>query len=305
MPVKAYLVALGLAVMSTTLAATAQAQPLVEAAWLKAQLGRSGLVVLDIQPAGAFAQAHIPGAVNTDVEKAGWRVEINGVPDMMNTPENLATLIGNLGIAADSHVVVVPGGLGAGEVAGATRVYWTFKRLGHDAVSILNGGLRAWAADKTNPLQAGPAQPKPVAYRVNGLRAEMAADKAQVAAALAAQTPLVDGRTEDQFVGVNKSPKAKRAGTLPGARNLPMSWLTDNNGGSFRDPAQLRALFEAAGVPTKGPQIHFCNTGFLASLDWFVASELLGNREARLYDGSLAEWTQDPTAPVERRINLP
>jgi thiosulfate/3-mercaptopyruvate sulfurtransferase len=305
MPVKALLAAFGLAVMSAALSSAAQAQPLVEAAWLKANLGRPGLVVLDIQPSTAFAQAHIPGAVNSEVEKAGWRVDINGVPDMMNTPDKLALLIGGLGIDADSHVVVVPMGLGAGEVAGATRVYWTFKRLGHEKLSILNGGFRAWSVDKANPVESGAASAKPVAYAVKGLRAELAADKTQVAAAIAARTPLVDGRTEDMYVGVNKSPKAKRHGTLPGASNLPMSWLTDNNGGRFRDPAQLQALFEAAGVPTKGPQIHFCNTGFLASLDWFVASELLGNRDARLYDGSLAEWTQDPAAPVERKIDLP
>jgi len=34
----------------------------------------------------------------------------------------------------------------------------------------------------------------------------------------------------------------------------------------------------------------YCNTGHLASGTWFVLHELAGNRQARLYDGSLNAW---------------
>jgi len=44
--------------------------------------------------------------------------------------------------------------------------------------------------------------------------------------------------------------------------------------------------------------ILFCNTGHWASVNWFVASELLGLKDARLYDGSMAEWSADPTNPM-------
>ena len=35
--------------------------------------------------AEAYAKAHIPGAIHSDYDKAGWRVTRNGVPFMLPT----------------------------------------------------------------------------------------------------------------------------------------------------------------------------------------------------------------------------
>jgi thiosulfate/3-mercaptopyruvate sulfurtransferase len=58
----------------------------------------------------------------------------------------------------------------------------------------------------------------------------------------------------------------------------------------------LERLFAA--IPANSI-ISYCNTGHTAALNWFVLSEILGREEVRLYDGSMTEWTQDPTRPVE------
>ena len=98
--------------------------------------------------------------------------------------------------------------------------------------------------------------------------------------------------------------KAGRAGTLPGASNLPQSWFTVNDGGSFRSAAQLKELYQHAGVPTSGAQINFCNTGHWASLGWFVSYELLGNKQAKVYDGSMTQWSRNPKLPMVTKIKL-
>ena len=54
----------------------------------------------------------------------------------------------------------------------------------------------------------------------------------------------------------------------------------------------------AAHVPA-GPAVAYCNTGHWAATDWFVMHELLGRTNARLYAGSMVEWTSDPHRPVE------
>ena len=130
----------------------------------------------------------------------------------------------------------------------------------------------------------------------------MIASKGDVEAAIAEKQPVVDNRPSDFFLGVSKSKDARIGGTLPGATNLPESWLTVNNGGKFRSKAQLEKLYAAAGVATTGKQINFCNTGHWASLGWFVSSEIVGNKSAKMYDGSMAEWTRDEKAPVQRSI---
>jgi len=37
---------------------------------------------------------------------------------------------------------------------------------------------------------------------------------------------------------------------------------------------------------------------------WLVAHELLGNPQARLYDGSVVEWTARPALPMVEQIRL-
>lgn len=290
--------------------------PLVDVAWLKANLGKPGVVVLDVRSGGGlskagFVAAHIPGSVFTDYGKDGWREKSkDGVEGMLPSAAKLEALVGRLGIDNGTHVVLVALGRSAADTGAATRLYWTFKVLGHDKVSILDGGFFGWIAEvdkeqrPVNPLASGGKVPAPKTFKA-AVRQDMIITRADVDRAVATKsTVLVDNRPHDFFIGLTKSPAAKRAGTIPGARSVPEGWLTENGGGTFRSPAVLKKLYAHQSVPTTGEQITFCNTGHWASLGWFVASELLGNRTVKMYDGSMAEWTQDPQAPMTQHITL-
>lgn len=291
--------------------AAQSSSPVVDVAWVKATLGKPGVVVLDLRPtAAAYLTGHIPGAIYTDYAKSGWREKNkDGVDGMLPETSKVEKLIGSLGIDNDTHVILVPEGRNAADVGTATRVYWTFKVMGHDKVSILDGGHLAWIkeVDKdkrpVNPLETADIKPHAKAFKA-AFRADMIVTKADVQKAIADKTPLVDNRPPDFFQGLTMSPAAKRAGTLPGAQSVPEAWLTQNNGGTFRKPAQLAALYKTAGVATNGAQINFCNTGHWASLGWFVSSEILGNKQAKMYDGSMAEWTADASLPVDVKIKV-
>ena len=85
------------------------------------------------------------------------------------------------------------------------------------------------------------------------------------------------------------------AGHIPGARNLPFAQLY-NPDGTFRSPAMLRRLFELAGIDPAKPFVASCGSGVTAN-SLIFAAHLLGNDEARLYDGSWSEWGADPATP--------
>src|SRR5262249_36900115 len=103
-------------------------------------------VVIDVRAgAPAYDGGHIPGAVHSDYDKAGWRVTRNGVLQPPNQAE-LEKLIGETGIDEDSHVIVGPAGVSATDFGAAAGVYGTLKVAGHPAVSILDGGFAAWQA---------------------------------------------------------------------------------------------------------------------------------------------------------------
>jgi thiosulfate/3-mercaptopyruvate sulfurtransferase len=306
-------VAAALVALLLVLAPARAAEPLVDVAWVKANLGRPGVLLLDVRSGAGRTRAdylagHIPGAVFTDYGKDGWRERTkDGIEGQLPPAERLEALIGRLGIDNATHVVLIPEGRNAADMGAATRLYWTFKVLGHDNLSILNGGFFAWVreVDKdkkpVNPLETTDVRPAPRSFKA-ALRHGMLVGAADVEKAMADSIAIVDNRPQDFHVGLTRSFAARRAGTIPGARSLPESWLTDNNGGTFRTQAQLARLYQAQSVPTAGPQIMFCNTGHWASLGWFVSSEMLGNKDARLYSGSMAEWTADPRRPVEVKV---
>ena len=278
--------------------------PLVDVTWLKPEVCGDHLTVLDVRrSAEDYRAGHVPCAVHTDYYKDGWRTRKQGIPHMMPSVEQLEAVVGHLGINNDTHVVIYGSGTGPFDGAETTSIYLTFKYLGHDSVSILDGGLPAWMAEWSADFDVDTYEPIPSVFLADP-RPDLLASRTQVEKALGGETPLVDVRSHDMFVGVNRAWMLTRSGTIPGAINLPMSWLTVNAGLKFRDRDQLKQLFSAAGAPITGEVILFCNAGLESSMGWFVAHELLGNTQATLYDGSLAEWTKATDLPMTRHVPL-
>ena len=91
--------------------------------------------------------------------------KINNVSGILPPTAKLEALIGRLGIGNEDHVVFVPAGWDATNMGIATPIYWTFKVLGHDQFSILDGGMNAYLAEKKNPLQKGMTTPQPKTFK--------------------------------------------------------------------------------------------------------------------------------------------
>jgi thiosulfate/3-mercaptopyruvate sulfurtransferase len=295
----------------TTLADSAP--PLVDADWLKANRGRSDVVVLDIQAPKEYQRFHIPGAVNAPYDR--WRTQPpksdskaknaeaeDTLTSMLPSLEKLESMLGALGISNGDHLVIVPTGRGAGDLAAAARVFWTLKVLGHDRASVLDGGLIAYA-DSGAPLARGSEQRPATEYQAN-LQPELVPDAEAVRTAIANDAQPVDARSEGEFVGLYTGDEAERPGTIPGSRHLPYDWVSNDGSGKLRGPGALEALFKARGVDTDGEQIHFCHSGNRAALTWFAAYAVLGNEDALLYDGSMMEWARDDSLPISAEIEL-
>ncbi|PLY12664.1 MAG: sulfurtransferase [Sedimenticola sp.] len=285
------------------------ATPLVNTEWIKANSCNDNVRVLDIRNSldgGSktdYLRGHIPCAVYTDYMKDGWRAKVNDVPGQLPPTDKLEKLIGDLGIDNQTHVVIYHAGKNALDLGSATRIYWTFKVLGHNEVSILDGGLAGYTSDKKNALENGNKKAEAKSFKANPNMGIMAS-KDDVKNAMGNGVIMIDNRPDDQHRGINQHPKSKRTGTIPQSSNVPESWMTVNGGGKFRDVETLKKLYKIANVSTEGDTITFCNTGHWASLGWFVNSEILGNQKTRLYDGSMVEWSADASMPMHVDIAL-
>lgn len=270
------------------------ATPLVEPDWLMANLDKPGMRILDLQSAGGYRQAHLPGSVNTDYGQ--WRVKDgHGTPKMLPGKDYLDKLIGQLGIDNQTYVVLAPVGSGAGDMAVATRIYWTFKAMGHDQISILNGGLIGYSHLPGSRFVQEVVIP-PVKQFNSQVRQDYFPDVKEVKAALDRGVTFVDSRSYGEYIG---QVGGARSGTIPGSILLPFDRLVVEGSGRFYDLSKIKEIYQSSGVPLTGEQISFCHTGHRTSLSWFVSHELLGNKEARMYDGSIVEWAANPALPME------
>lgn len=293
------LIALALTAIATPAIANT-ATPLVSADWLSQNLGDADLVVLDIRnriDGGSFetfTAGHIPGSIHSDYLGAGWRGADGNLPPI----PAIEGLIGSLGIDNDDHVIVVPAGVSSTDFGSAARVYWTFKVLGHEEVSILDGGLGAWA-DAGLSLATGVPTIEPSAFTAD-FQPALLATRDEVQSAIATDVQLVDARPAPLYSGQIELAATGRAGTIPGAINLQQQTLLDGAGRHTVNADTVDMLMEAAGGSTDdgGERIAFCNTGHWASVAWFAMSEIAGYDNVSLYDGSMADWGADQSRPV-------
>jgi thiosulfate/3-mercaptopyruvate sulfurtransferase len=206
------------------------------------------------------------------------------------------------GVGQDSAVVIAGLGERPSDVVQATRVYWTLRYFGHDNVAVLNGGTAKWAAEDRE-MEFGRSRAKKGNFKAGPGRPELLASTADVQEAAAGAVQLVDVRAQDVYLGLTYhrefvQPHAK--GHIPGAKSFPFTLLIDTMGPSatFYTAEQLRELSGIFGVDPSKPTIVYCETGGQASVTWFAFHELLGNKNVRIYDGSMNEWSSDKSRPV-------
>jgi thiosulfate/3-mercaptopyruvate sulfurtransferase len=261
--------------------------PLVQAGWLRDHLGEPDLAPVDCRfvlgepGAGerAWLEGHIPGAAVLDVDRDLSAPPGAGGRHPLPAADRFGAAARAAGVGAGVRVVAYDEG---GE-GGAARLWWLLRHFGHDAVAVLDGGLRAWRK-AGGELRAGHEQP-PAGDFVARPREGDTVTAAEIEGARAGASPrgplrLLDARAPERFRG-EVEPIDPVAGHVPGAANVPFESIAP--GGRFLSPAQLRSRLGDA------PFVAYCGSG-VTSCTLLVAAALAGV-EARLYPGSWSEWS--------------
>lgn len=295
---------IGIAGLIATGSGVFAAEPLrgvIQSEALLGLLGQKQLVVVDIrsgetrdQGRAVFTAGHIPGAVHADYAFASWRLPRQNTSVYLPEPAQFEALAGDLGVASESDVVIVHEGTDDTSFGAAARVYWSFKAMGHASIAILDGGYRGWTADKARPVAAGASEPVGTIYEAKPVPA-LRASLEEVLAAEKSGTVLVDSRPESYFSGLEKHKAVASFGHIPGAVNVPHARAFDASF-KLKDKASLAKEFASAGK--SDATIAYCNTGHWGATDWFVMSEVLGQKNVKLYDGSMLEYTAEKRGPV-------
>jgi thiosulfate/3-mercaptopyruvate sulfurtransferase len=304
---------LGLALLVGT-PAFAAAEPLLSAAELAARSADSTVRIVDIRPrdaaadapnAPAYSRGHIPGALSAPY--AQWRGPKDN-PGALPDAAKLSTLIQSVGIDAGTPVVVVYEGSDATEFGAAARVYWTLKAAGLSQLAILNGGMKAWRA-AGQPVTTEVKTVAPSSYAVHWDTLLIATQEEVAQASRSKQ--LIDARPAAFFFGETKHTAARTPGTLVGAKNVAHDVWFIRGSATLQSSVDIRATADKVGIDTTQPTVSFCNTGHWAATNWFVLSEVLGQKDVKLYPESMVAWsraglpmTNVPTRLVQFWIQL-
>jgi len=204
----------------------------------------------------------------------------------------LASTFGRLGVSADTRVVVYD------ETSGAlaARAWWLLRWLGHEQVTLLDGGLGRWQASG-GPLEEGEVTFPTVHFdAIPRNDWVLATDEILQSAERDSNSLLIDARDEARYRG-EIEPIDKVAGHIPGSVNLPFQ-RSLNDDGTWKTGAELKKMWGK--VLKENPEAHLsvmCGSGVTAC-HLIISARLAGIAEPRLYVGSWSEWITDPTRPI-------
>ncbi|MDP6343573.1 MAG: 3-mercaptopyruvate sulfurtransferase [Alphaproteobacteria bacterium] len=273
--------------------------PILSTDWLADHLDQPEIKVLDgsfYLPAenrdadAEYRAGHIPGAGRFDIDVVCAPGQ--SLPHMFPSAEQFADAVGAMGIGNDDTVITYDGG----KLTGACRVWWMFRAFGHDKVAVLDGGFGKWRAED-RPVSAEPVASEPATFEATYDAAMVRSVEQMLALIEAGPEQILDARAAGRFDGSTPEPRAGlRSGHMPGAHNLPYDQLLRENG-TLRPAAELRALFEGAGIDLGRPVVTSCGSGVSAAV-LLLGLRVLGHDQGTLYDGSWSEWGSRDDTPI-------
>jgi thiosulfate/3-mercaptopyruvate sulfurtransferase len=268
--------------------------PVIQPNELKKLLSLKRIILLDVR-VGAMAEAeykvrHVAGALWVDLNTSLAEIPTDfsdGGRHPLPSLERFALLLANLGISANSHVVVYDDKSCANAAA---RCWWMLRAAGVENVQVLNGGLQA--AEKIGlPMRAGielaeKCTPQSLAnwqLPIVSLQdvKKMSSERAGL---------IIDVRDAYRYLGESE-PIDLVAGHIPGAINIPFSQNLDSEG-CFLSPEILKDKYENVLMDfhSKDVVVH-CGSGVTAC-HTLLAIDYAGLPIPALYVGSWSEWSR-------------
>lgn len=252
---------------------------LIDVEWLIANKDHPNLVVFDaswhlpdkgIDGKEEYLKESIPGSLYFDYDRE-IKDHNNPLPRMLPTEEDFTESIQSLGVNSNSLIVVYDNN----EMFSSPRAWWMFRAMGHQNVSVLNGGLKAWKEAGQDVVNGSNSKPNKGNFKAKFNEAFVGSD--YVLSKLDEEsTVILDARSEERFMDAH----------MPNACNLHYATLIEN--GKLKPIPTLKKMFTTL-LNSNQSLLCSCGSGVTACI-LALGAELSGVKDIKVYDGSWSEW---------------
>ncbi|KZE38941.1 thiosulfate sulfurtransferase [Bhargavaea cecembensis] len=250
----------------------------------------------------AYKKGHIPGAVFADLHKELSDPD-SELPFTHPSRERFVEKISELGVGEGTYVVVYDQGaiVNIPEVIAsdwASRLAWQLQYEGFDNVAILDGGFPKWK-EEGRPVTTEPGS-YPKGNFTGERKPELFVTKEDVLKAIDDENVVIlDSLSKESYNGDEST--YDRPGHIPGSVNVFFGALSDQETKELYDDEKLREIFGSVGAldPDK-KVITYCGSAIAATWTGSILNKL-GQKNVAVYDGSLTEWANDPSLPMETK----
>lgn len=272
--------------------------PIVSVEWLHENINAENLIVLDatITKVGTKEitkekKQQIPNTIFFDLKKVFLDKE-GLYPNTIPAKENFEEEVQKLGVNKNSSIVVYDR-IG---VYSSPRVWWMFKAFGFENIAVLNGGFPSWLKNNY-PVEVLELKEVVKGNFEANFKAENISLTNHVLQASKNKKLILDARSKGRFNATEPEPRADlRSGHIPNSKSLPYSELQVE--GKMRLKEEIQKIFLDLN-PNKEDVIFSCGSGITACI-LALGSEIAGNKNYKVYDGSWTEWASNLELPIEK-----
>ena len=271
----------------------------VSSEYLKENLNKKNLVILDTTDVKTFNKGHILNARQASISLfRHWMDDKTYM--LMNSSKEIQKAARGLGINNNSDVIIY-GHNKSKELLKSSYIALALITNGSSNVSILNGGYGDFEdeyEDEDGLISTETAEYKTgnfVARFNKNILVDMAYVKAHIG-----KTPMIEARPKIYFTGEKKSNGVKRLGHIPKAQSSFWRDKFELDDTIKSDKKLDKIFFEGHGLNANKEVIAYCTGGLEASMNWFVLTKHLNFKNVKLYDASMKQWGNLDDTPMEK-----
>lgn len=274
---------------------------LITPAHLKQMAESTPTVIIDTRAPDAYADGHIPGAVNIhDIFTFLATSSKEGLEELRG---KFAEAFGAAGLSGEEVAVIYEDSMNTG-FGQSCRGFFLLQFLGYPKAAVLHGGYQAWVAENM-PVTTDVPLPAVKEFPIDLSSSDLMLTQQDMLSSLADDNIVkLDVRDVDEWVGTSSSPYGidfcPRKGRIPGA--VWLEWYRMMKPGEevpmFKSKEEIQAECATVGITPDSTVYLYCFKGARAS-NTYVALKEAGVEDVRMYFGSWNEWSRDPALPIE------